>query len=219
MNLRHYLSETDQLVSTGEFAQALERYQWFHHHALEHQRSMYGVRLSYALEGWYRLAEQYPPALAALQKTRDQKRTKVQPGLEHFELFHDVTGINQVLGEEQDSISLFEQLEKAEPGEHQVHWHVLLNPFLQYKRADLLGLYQESLSSQMELIIRSFRLICEMENPSSPSENAPREAGEDYFRRQASELIQVAQFLRETELETSLRTQAYNVLPHEDLKP
>ncbi|MDX1982468.1 MAG: hypothetical protein SFV51_19490, partial [Bryobacteraceae bacterium] len=46
----------------GDYAEALQKYLWFHHHALEHDMALSGVRLSYALNEWWELGKAYPPA-------------------------------------------------------------------------------------------------------------------------------------------------------------
>jgi hypothetical protein len=55
----------------GRYEEALAKYLWFHHHALEIRPSLAGVRLSYALQEWRRLGEFYPPAWEALETVRD----------------------------------------------------------------------------------------------------------------------------------------------------
>jgi len=40
------------LAHQGKNEEALERFLWFHDHALEHDPAMHGVRLPYALSSW-----------------------------------------------------------------------------------------------------------------------------------------------------------------------
>lgn len=49
------LRQARQFVKSHEYAAALEKYIWFHHHALEIDRNLVGVRLSYAISEWVAL--------------------------------------------------------------------------------------------------------------------------------------------------------------------
>lgn len=61
-DMQKYLSDTQEMVRQGKNQEALERFVWFHDHALEHEPAgMYGVRLSFALSYWKALGDVYPP--------------------------------------------------------------------------------------------------------------------------------------------------------------
>ena len=45
---KEVLREARQLVKSEQYAAALEKYIWFHDHALDADRALAGVRLSYA---------------------------------------------------------------------------------------------------------------------------------------------------------------------------
>ena len=47
--MQKYLSDTQEMVRKGKYKEALERFVWFHEHALEHDPAMTGVRLSFAV--------------------------------------------------------------------------------------------------------------------------------------------------------------------------
>ena len=95
----------------GKFAEALERHEWFHHHALEHHPAYYGVRLSFALSAWKELGEKYPPALESLRRVLDQGVANLGDGNLSVELFHDVVSIHRVLDEDDATLKLFRDLE------------------------------------------------------------------------------------------------------------
>lgn len=69
-----------------------------------------GVRLSFALAYWLDLAEDYPPALAAFRRVRDEteQALREQPG--SFPLFHDIRSMNARLGEGLRTADLFESV-------------------------------------------------------------------------------------------------------------
>lgn len=104
-----------KFAAEGAYPEALERHEWFHHHALEHCPSLYGVRLSYALSAWFELGAKYPPALASLRHIRDQGADQVLLPESSDELFHEVAAINRALGENLATMTLFRELEQAWP--------------------------------------------------------------------------------------------------------
>lgn len=114
-NLYVYLPEAGEMVRRGEYAAALERYIWFHEHALEHDPHMTGVRLSFALGGWRRLAEVYPPALEAMVETRDRAAAQVRSGVGGWDIFHDVQSLNEKLEDEALTVELFQHLHEKNP--------------------------------------------------------------------------------------------------------
>jgi hypothetical protein len=103
---RDALDRARAALGAGRDAVALEEYEYFFDHALDSDRALYGVRLSYCLGEWAKLGERYPPALrrlrskarkalAALDETRDPER------------FHDFVAICRYLGREREPIRRF----------------------------------------------------------------------------------------------------------------
>lgn len=95
----------------GRHEFALAEYVWFHHHALEVEPSLYGVRLSFALSHWKELGEAYPPARLALTEIRDAKTATLLAAGGDKELFIDVCAINEYLDEPRATHALFIELE------------------------------------------------------------------------------------------------------------
>jgi hypothetical protein len=58
---KEILRQARQLVKSEQYAAALEKYIWFHDHALDADRALAGVRLSYAILEWVDLGGLYPP--------------------------------------------------------------------------------------------------------------------------------------------------------------
>jgi hypothetical protein len=94
----------------GRHDEALREYVWFHDHALEHEQSLYGVRLSFALAYWMELSKVYPEAKKKLEEIRDRKTATLSSGGGDRALFHDVESINQALGEEEKTYQLFQSM-------------------------------------------------------------------------------------------------------------
>lgn len=106
--------ESRAAMESGDNAGALARMLWFHEHALRWRRSLYGVRLSFALAEWHTLALRYPPAMEQLRTTREQALTRCMASPEApeaFERFHDFVSINQHLDEPERSSTAFAELE------------------------------------------------------------------------------------------------------------
>jgi hypothetical protein len=106
-NPKSVLREARQLVKAHDYATALEKYIWFHDHALSADPSFAGVRLSYAITEWVELGEHYPPARKALEKMRDAKTEALVQGTGDAHLFHDVAAINRELGQSKRTSDLF----------------------------------------------------------------------------------------------------------------
>jgi len=113
---REVLRDARQCVTSHEYAAALEKYIWFHHHALDTRRSLVGVRLSYAISEWVDLGEVYPPALRALEDLRDTKTASLMKGTDDSGLFHDVRSINRALGQVERTRDLFKVITEANRG-------------------------------------------------------------------------------------------------------
>ena len=109
------LQRGQEAAAAGRYEDALRDYIWFHEHALEHEPSLYGVRLSFALWYWMELANEYPEARTALKRIRDEKTARLLKGDAARDLFHDVESINESLENEEATYELFATLEKAKP--------------------------------------------------------------------------------------------------------
>ena len=138
-DMQKYLSDTQGMVRQDHYPEALERHLWFHDHALEHEPSMYGVRLSFALSYWKSLADVYPPALTALTETRNRKEQTLLDHQGNTALFHDVVALNQTLGEDDRTVALFEKIDQDRPNMARQFWTVAKDAVIAAKRYDLAG--------------------------------------------------------------------------------
>lgn len=138
-DMQKYLQETVQIAKEGKYEEALERHVWFHNNALAHQPSMTGVRLSFALMYWVELGRKYPPALEKLKEIRNQKEKTLADGEGSFELFHDVSGINKALKEDERTIDLFKKVESTNPEQIDRLWIVAKDLAFAQKEYDLIN--------------------------------------------------------------------------------
>lgn len=140
-DMQKYLNDTQALVREGKHQEALDRFLWFHDHALEHQPSMYGVRLSFALSYWKQLGEVYPPALAAMKKTRDDKTGQLVQGKGTAHLFHDVMALNRTLDEDTKTVALFRTLDKDQADMAKQCWNMAKEAVIEAKAYDIVRKY------------------------------------------------------------------------------
>ncbi|MFN8096541.1 MAG: hypothetical protein U0599_30730 [Vicinamibacteria bacterium] len=112
------LNEARRDTIDGRYEAALQKHLWFHEHALQYQPGLRGVRVSFALADWARLADQYPPAAAALKDSREKAWARVLSALSPttaFEAFQDFSAINRTLREDERTMRGFEQLDRERP--------------------------------------------------------------------------------------------------------
>jgi hypothetical protein len=89
------LDEAESDAANGRHKDALAKHVWFHRNALERAPAMYGVRLSFALSSWKELADEYPPALDAMKRVRDEAKTAILDGKAARRNFHDLSALNE----------------------------------------------------------------------------------------------------------------------------
>jgi len=180
------------MVRQGKHKEALERFVWFHDHALEHDPAMYGVRLSFALSYWKALGDIYPPAKQALIETRDRKTHQIKKSDGNAALFHDVASLNKTLGEESKTIELFEYLDKENPTLAKQCWNVAKDDVISAKRFDLVRKYLGN-------PVREFTRVKAMYDQNTTLYDNPQIGGahfkaycEDHFVEESLRLIEVA---------------------------
>lgn len=179
------LDAAKRLSAAGLYAEALEQFEWFHHHALEHTPSFYGVRLSFALSSWAEMGAKYPPALESLRKIRDRDTELVRLPGSSKRLFHDVVAINRALGENTATMTLFREIEHAWPELARSRFSLMSSEafdadgdlFVRYT-PDLLAYGQKLLDEHHELMARSVKNVPEV------IRSDPKFAGiEDHLRQ------------------------------------
>ena len=193
-NLHRYLNDTHEMVEQKQYSAALKRYIWFHEHVLEHDPSMSGVRLSFALGGWRRLAEVYPPAMEALVETRDQTTARVENGSGGWNAFHDVQSLNESLGDESLTVELFEQLHETRPELAQRVWGMAKSDVITARRYELAKRYIGNPMHSLAAIRRSYernQTLYGSLNDEQDEDEHFREFNENRFVEETLELMQV----------------------------
>jgi hypothetical protein len=134
---REVLRQARQLVKSQQYAAALEKYIWFHDHALDADRALTGVRLSYAISEWVDLGEVYPPARRALESVRDAKSESLMEGTYQASLFHDVASINRALGQVGRTRDLFKTIAGVDRGVAEKCFRIALEALVHTKEFGL----------------------------------------------------------------------------------
>ncbi|MBX2849574.1 MAG: hypothetical protein KTR16_14730 [Acidiferrobacterales bacterium] len=92
---------------SGDFVTALEFYQYFFNHALDDDPyALYGVRLSYCLDGWAKLAELFPKAKLRLQEQQEESLCEYRE-TNNKEKFHDFYCICKAQNQQQEALKIF----------------------------------------------------------------------------------------------------------------
>lgn len=135
---QNIIFELAALTKSGKYKEALDKHIWFHE-ASKEMSGMGGVRLSYALGLWNKLAEQYPPALEALVELRNSKRDVLLNGNGTFDEFHDLSAINGELDETDDTASVFIQIYKKDPEQSKAYYNVVEDFLVAKKEYEICG--------------------------------------------------------------------------------
>ncbi len=113
----------------GSYEQAFAKFLWFHANALQYERGLSAVRLSFAISYWLELAEVYPPAHDAFMRTRDEAEIAFQRDFTNFELFREIASLNRPLGCGLRTADLFSKVADSDRSAAQPLYHVA-EPYL-----------------------------------------------------------------------------------------
>ena len=191
-DMQKYLSDTQDMVRQGKHKEALERFLWFHDHALEHERAMYGVRLSFALSYWKQLGDVYPPAKEAMVDTRDRKTKEIENGNGTVALFHDVTALNRTLGEESKTVALFRHLDQQQPELAKECWDVAKEPAIRAKQYDLAKKYVGNLVREFTRVRAMYEYSTTLYERKDIGRDHLKAWNENHFVEESLRLIEVA---------------------------
>jgi len=110
-NVSEILQEAKRLTDAGRFEEALQRYIWYHKHALEFEPSESATRLSFGISYWGELARRYPKAKQALLEIRDRGVGEFEKGGGYFDLFQEILAINRELNDADATLALFKSID------------------------------------------------------------------------------------------------------------
>ncbi len=109
------LQDAQLAHQAGDFVSALNFYEIFFDHALDDDPyALYGVRLSYCLDGWARLAEVFPGAKVRLEQ-KQQDMINDYDQTKDNEKFHDYYCICKALKQNNQALEYFRRLHQDNP--------------------------------------------------------------------------------------------------------
>jgi len=189
-----------------EYEEALERTIWFHENALKHERSMYGVRLSFALSYWKNLGDKYLPALKALIETRDNNIKDILSGTNNTEIFHDVVAINRTLEESDKTISLFKQLDTRRPKYAKEVWHSVKREVFKFKDYELIKKYAGDIFIEYTRTeIRFVQMMSFYSENESEYGTDIRDSAIEMYEQETNRLLNLAIALNEYEVVNKIK--------------
>lgn len=104
--------EAEADIEEGRLGLAAEKYLWYHENALKYDPYLGGVRLSFALGDWRKLADKYPRALQDMRLVRDRAEESVRLSDDDFSAFQDFVALNDVLDDDGRTVELFGWLDQ-----------------------------------------------------------------------------------------------------------
>jgi type II secretory pathway pseudopilin PulG len=112
-DFQNILNSAKSLMDEGSYEEALQRYLWYFDHS-RNDAGQRGVRISFALSDWIEIGRRYPKAKQALIEIRDGDAQKFSDGEGYSELFQEIAGINQYLGDGDATLALFKAIEQRD---------------------------------------------------------------------------------------------------------
>ena len=103
------LHEATRDSQVGDEEIALQKFLWFHQHALRHEPSLSALRLSFALGYWADLSDRYPPARDAMERVFQD----TEEAFHHsrtVERFQELVALNHYLGNDRRTVDLIRTL-------------------------------------------------------------------------------------------------------------
>lgn len=151
------LEQAREDAKQGRYAEALDGFQWFWDHALEHDLEMVGVRGSYLLGYWSELARDYSPAMQALYATCD-KLEQALLATPDLQLLGDLSSITTLVEQPQRFVDVLYKLEahwdELELRPHNHFWQ----PIADVSDWALFQTLPPSVSVELELAVESYEL-------------------------------------------------------------
>ena len=210
-DMQKYLTDTQDLVRQGKHREALDRFLWFHDHALEHEPAMAGVRLSFALSSWKQLGDVYPPALTAMKKTRDDKTALLEDRKGNCILFHDVMSLNRTLGDDNKTVDLFRKLDEKQKDLAVQCWVSAKKAIINAKAYDLVRKYIGNPAREFSIVKEMYKRTITMSEGRNFGESF-KAAIENNFVEQTILLIDVAVALDDTKAAKEVQKRALAIV-------
>ncbi len=145
-------------IASGDHSDALAKLEWFFDNASKIDRSLHGVRNSFALVLWKRLGDKYEPAAEELEQRHSQCRERVFQGdaKTMAVTFGELNAIGRVLGKGNETLDVFVKLDSTTPDVAREVFPLCIHELVRQTRFDLCRKYID-VKKEYELLERSFR--------------------------------------------------------------
>jgi hypothetical protein len=185
------LGEAEADTDAGQYEAALAKHVWLHYESLNANDAFTGVRLSFALEQWRKLADLYPPAMDVLLRVRNEAAAAARHPTEAsstFESFQDLGAINSHLGEDAQTVEAFKHLDADHPASAERVYDVARDVLVEAKEYTLCGKYIRSRRDWR--FIRDFYEM-QFDDEDDPLKSSPemRNFAEQYLTAESGTLI------------------------------
>lgn len=210
------LRQARQFVKSHQYAAALEKYIWFHDHALDADRALAGVRLSYAVLEWVDLGEVYPPARSALENVRDTKAESLMRGTGDASLFHDVASINRALGQVERTVHVFKIIVGSDRGLAEKCFHFVLESLVYAKEYGLARSFLPDPRKDIDQFAIPFKLA--LQGAGSVSQEMLEGTLVRIYVKRVNLILQVFIGVGEEDLSNHLRNYSLDCVPGAQLR-
>ncbi len=210
-DMQQYLNETQQMVRHGKYEQALERFQWFHEHAIEHDPGMSEIRLSFALSYWKSLGDAYPPARAALVETRDRTANRFADA-PSFSVAQELVALNRTLDEGAKNLELFHSLDRNNAVAAQQCWILFKDAVIAAKQYDLAHKYVGDAQSAFVKMKAMYDLTTTLYKKQPDGGKLLTQWNEKHFVDESLQLIEVELAVNEADTAQKIQQQALGVI-------
>lgn len=190
-DMQTILKEAGEDFRARRYEVALQKHVWFHHNALKYEQGMGGVRLSFALSDWYKLAQDYPPAMEKLIEIRDAATEKVLTGKDVFDWFHDMASIDKTLGEESHTKQTFETLDSTFPKAAKLAFPVAQPALIEGKAYALCSKYYAEPTADFARFSEGFQMHKKMAEDPRFKGGGLLDFGKKSFTNQTTTLIAI----------------------------
>ena len=143
-DLRKIRKEATEDARQGNYELALAKRLWYHDNALQVGTGQTGVRLSFALNEWLELGEDYPPALEEMKRRRDELETRMRDPNRvrvRFADFQEFESFNDVLREDERTVELFKWLHETSPDDARRAFRSAKKALINQKELKLINQY------------------------------------------------------------------------------
>lgn len=172
----------------GSYADALAKFLWFHHNALRYEPALRGVRLSFALSYWLRLADAYPPARTAFLRTRDEAEAAVAADPTDFDRFRDLAAMNRSLGDHRRTADVFGRVARENRAAAESHYRVAERSLVATGRYEECGPFLDP-PRRLGRARQDYEEMTAFEDGMPPGEHQPPKLARTFYVRDVATLV------------------------------